>query len=338
MRLIDTLEPVRRGWYCGAIGFLSVGAASLSVAIRTATLQPDGRVDYGAGGGIVADSDPHGELAESLDKAVPFLRAVGATGSAVPDIARRRHPAAGHDDRAGAVPTDRRCGERAAGVGRRGTGAGQRRAASRCTTAASAAGRACSRRCGPTATTPSGWAPTSTGRSPARTELGFELDPAVLRSAVAATAAANLPIVDGADTAIRLTTSAGPIDPDSLFPGRSRGMAHDRGDEPPAATAADRRLQRDHGRARPGPAARQGRVLPRRPHGAAPGPRGGGRRGPADHRRRPRARGLVVQRLRGRRRPAGDATGPGGPARRGDPQRGARGGGSARPSRSRSGR
>jgi para-aminobenzoate synthetase component I len=80
MRLIDALEPVRRGWYCGAIGFLSVGAASLSVAIRTATLQGDGRVDYGAGGGIVADSDPQAELAECLDKAVPFLRAVEATG------------------------------------------------------------------------------------------------------------------------------------------------------------------------------------------------------------------------------------------------------------------
>jgi branched-subunit amino acid aminotransferase/4-amino-4-deoxychorismate lyase len=50
-------------------------------------------------------------------------------------------------------------------------------------------------------------------------ELGFTLDPALLRTAVAATAAANLPVVDGADTAVRLTTSAGPIDPDSLFPG-----------------------------------------------------------------------------------------------------------------------
>jgi branched-subunit amino acid aminotransferase/4-amino-4-deoxychorismate lyase len=54
-------------------------------------------------------------------------------------------------------------------------------------------------------------------------ELGFELDPAVLRTAVATTAAANLPIVDGADTAVRLTTSAGPIDPDSLFPGVPEG-------------------------------------------------------------------------------------------------------------------
>lgn len=54
-------------------------------------------------------------------------------------------------------------------------------------------------------------------------ELGFALDPAVLRRAVVATAAANLPLVDGADTAVRLTTSAGPIDPDSLFPGVPEG-------------------------------------------------------------------------------------------------------------------
>jgi para-aminobenzoate synthetase component I len=104
MRLIDELEPVRRGWYCGAIGFLSVGAASLSVAIRTASLQPDGRVDYGAGGGIVADSDPQEELAESLDKAVPFLRAVAATEiRSAPDVAGG-HPDRATISRAGAAP------------------------------------------------------------------------------------------------------------------------------------------------------------------------------------------------------------------------------------------
>jgi para-aminobenzoate synthetase component I len=99
MHLIDALEPVTRGWYCGAIGFLSAGAASLSVAIRTATLQPDGQVDYGAGGGIVADSDPQAELAESLDKAVAFLRAVRATGvggSPGAGRGRARHGSAGH--------------------------------------------------------------------------------------------------------------------------------------------------------------------------------------------------------------------------------------------------
>ncbi len=79
MRAIGRLEPVRRGWYCGAVGFLGVGDAELSVAIRTATLHPDGTATYGAGGGVVADSEPDAEVAESLDKAVPFLRAVGAT-------------------------------------------------------------------------------------------------------------------------------------------------------------------------------------------------------------------------------------------------------------------
>jgi para-aminobenzoate synthetase component I len=79
MTIVERLEPVRRGWYCGAVGFLSPGAARLSVAIRTATLHPDGTVSYGAGGGIVADSDPNAEHAESLDKAAAFLRTVGAS-------------------------------------------------------------------------------------------------------------------------------------------------------------------------------------------------------------------------------------------------------------------
>jgi para-aminobenzoate synthetase component I len=79
MEVIEALEPVRRGWYCGAIGFLAPGAASLSVAIRTATRHGDGTVDHGAGGGIVADSDPAAEHAESLDKAAAFLRAVHGT-------------------------------------------------------------------------------------------------------------------------------------------------------------------------------------------------------------------------------------------------------------------
>lgn len=81
MTVIETLEPVRRGWYCGAIGFLSAGHASLSVAIRTATRHPDGTIDHGAGGGIVADSDPAAEHEESLAKAAAFLAAVsGVTG------------------------------------------------------------------------------------------------------------------------------------------------------------------------------------------------------------------------------------------------------------------
>jgi para-aminobenzoate synthetase component I len=90
-----TPRGVRRGWYCGAIGFLAPGHARLSVAIRTAVLGRDGIVDHGAGGGIVADSDPTSEHAETLDKAAAFLRAVRATRVAdrAPELER---PPAGH--------------------------------------------------------------------------------------------------------------------------------------------------------------------------------------------------------------------------------------------------
>ena len=76
MRIIRALEPAARGWYCGAVGYLGRGSAALSVAIRTATLDADGTVFYGAGGGIVADSAPDDEVAETLDKALPFVRAL----------------------------------------------------------------------------------------------------------------------------------------------------------------------------------------------------------------------------------------------------------------------
>ena len=91
MAAIRALEPVPRGWYCGAVGWLGDGAAALSVAIRTATLR-DGVASYGAGGGIVADSDPDDEVVESLDKAVPFLAAVGATRTT--EVAPAVHAAA----------------------------------------------------------------------------------------------------------------------------------------------------------------------------------------------------------------------------------------------------
>jgi para-aminobenzoate synthetase component 1 len=69
MEIIAELEPVARGVYCGAIGYLSVtGAMDTSVAIRTAVLR-DGVATFGAGGGVVADSDPDAEYRETLDKA-----------------------------------------------------------------------------------------------------------------------------------------------------------------------------------------------------------------------------------------------------------------------------
>jgi para-aminobenzoate synthetase component 1 len=76
MQLIEQLEPVRRGHYCGAIGWLGAGAARLSVAIRTAVLSGRGTVDHAVGAGIVADSDPAAEYAETLAKASAFVTAV----------------------------------------------------------------------------------------------------------------------------------------------------------------------------------------------------------------------------------------------------------------------
>lgn len=72
MQIIDELEPVRRGPYCGAIGFIDRrGGLSLNVAIRTIAIHGD-VLDYHAGGGIVADSDPDAEVAESHAKAEVF--------------------------------------------------------------------------------------------------------------------------------------------------------------------------------------------------------------------------------------------------------------------------
>lgn len=73
---IRLLEPWRRGVYCGAIGVITRGMVDLSVAIRTAVLH-GGTAWYGAGGGIVADSDPDAEWDEAMAKAAPFFTATG---------------------------------------------------------------------------------------------------------------------------------------------------------------------------------------------------------------------------------------------------------------------
>jgi len=76
MRILDAIEPVRRGIYSGAIGYLDArGGADLAVVIRT-LLVKDGRAYLHAGGAVVADSDPVAEYIESLDKARALLAAV----------------------------------------------------------------------------------------------------------------------------------------------------------------------------------------------------------------------------------------------------------------------
>ncbi len=75
MQIIDELEPSPRGPYCGAMGRLDAdGSILLNVAIRTATLV-NGVLHVPVGGGIVADSVPAEEYAETIVKARAFLDA-----------------------------------------------------------------------------------------------------------------------------------------------------------------------------------------------------------------------------------------------------------------------
>ncbi len=77
MEVIRALEPVRRGLYTGAVGFVrSDGGLELGMAIRTLTVE-DGRGTYFSGGGIVADSDPEREVEETLWKARRLIELSG---------------------------------------------------------------------------------------------------------------------------------------------------------------------------------------------------------------------------------------------------------------------
>ena len=81
MEIIDALEPTRRNLYGGCVGYLGAGGdMDMAIAIRTAVLH-DGRAYVQAGGGLVADSDPATELAESENKAAAVLRAVAAAAT-----------------------------------------------------------------------------------------------------------------------------------------------------------------------------------------------------------------------------------------------------------------
>jgi para-aminobenzoate synthetase/4-amino-4-deoxychorismate lyase len=84
MKVIATLEATRRELYTGAIGIASpVAGLDLSVAIRTFEAAA-GRVWFGAGGGIVADSDPQLELSEALVKASGPVAAIGGRVASEP--------------------------------------------------------------------------------------------------------------------------------------------------------------------------------------------------------------------------------------------------------------
>jgi para-aminobenzoate synthetase component 1 len=76
MEIIDELEPLSRGPYCGCHGFLGFNRESqLSITIRTAVCK-DGLAHFNVGAGIVADSSPEAEYEETLAKAAGFLAAL----------------------------------------------------------------------------------------------------------------------------------------------------------------------------------------------------------------------------------------------------------------------
>ena len=81
MQIIDELEPVRRGPYAGAVGYVGWGARSLdmAIAIRTCVIQGN-RAWVQAGAGIVADSDPLAEWHETEAKARAVLLALALAG------------------------------------------------------------------------------------------------------------------------------------------------------------------------------------------------------------------------------------------------------------------
>jgi anthranilate synthase component 1 len=75
MEIIDELEPVKRGIYAGAVGYLGFhGNMDVAIALRTAVIK-DGHLHVQAGGGVVADSDPEAEWQETQNKARALLRA-----------------------------------------------------------------------------------------------------------------------------------------------------------------------------------------------------------------------------------------------------------------------
>jgi len=81
MEIIDEMEPVKRGVYGGAIGYLGwKGNMDTAIAIRTAVIK-DGKLYVQAGAGVVADSVPRLEWKETMNKGRALFRAVAMAES-----------------------------------------------------------------------------------------------------------------------------------------------------------------------------------------------------------------------------------------------------------------
>jgi len=76
LEILDELEPVKRGVYGGAVGYLGwQGNMDTAIAIRTAVIK-GGEIHIQAGAGVVADSVPQMEWEETLNKGRAVFRAV----------------------------------------------------------------------------------------------------------------------------------------------------------------------------------------------------------------------------------------------------------------------
>ena len=82
LRAIADLEPVPRGPYCGAVGWVDAdaGRARLAVGIRSFWWQ-DQKLNFGTGAGITWDSDPAGEWAETELKAARLIALASANSA-----------------------------------------------------------------------------------------------------------------------------------------------------------------------------------------------------------------------------------------------------------------
>ena len=79
MEIIDELEPVSRGPYAGAIGYIAAGGKRMDLAITIRTcIIADGMASVQAGAGIVADSVPEREWDETRSKAQALLSAIAS--------------------------------------------------------------------------------------------------------------------------------------------------------------------------------------------------------------------------------------------------------------------
>ena len=95
MEIISELEPVKRGIYSGAVGYIGWnGNMDTAIAIRTAVVK-DGRLFLQAGGGIVADSIPLYEWKETLKKRKAIMAAVEMASNG---LGRLKHSDSGMAD------------------------------------------------------------------------------------------------------------------------------------------------------------------------------------------------------------------------------------------------